>query len=169
MCLFRHFSRQRAVPPWHLFEHARSTVLQQFDCHLLPVLVPVDATPPKKIRTLKKNNSIKSMRLSQGKMKLHYKALQVHTKRDAVCNFGSSLCHQGQSHLTLPGSHPLGPQYRLTLSHLSYHEGEETIFLVNSITVCEFAHNGHFTHCISLLLAEDQILDENRHKVLSNC
>jgi len=52
-------------------------------------------------------------------------ALQVHTKRDAVGNFGSSLFYQGQSHLTLPASHPLGPQYRLTLSHLSYHKGEE--------------------------------------------
>jgi len=37
-------------------------------------------------------------------------ALQVHTERDAVGNFGSSLFHQGQSHLTLPASHPLGPQ-----------------------------------------------------------
>jgi len=169
MCLFRHFSRQRAVPPWHLFEHARSTVLQQFDCHLLPVLVPVDATPPKKIRTLKKNNSIKSMRLSQGKMKLHYKALQVHTKRDAVCNFGSSLCHQGQSHLTLPGITPSRPPVQTHTFTLIIPRRRGDYFLVNSITVCEFAHNGHFTHCISLLLAEDQILHENRHKVLSNC
>jgi len=61
------------------------------------------------------------MRISQGKLKLHNKALQVHTKRDAVRNSGSSLCHQGQSHLTLPGSHPLGPP-------IQTHKEEETNF-----------------------------------------